>query len=530
VEKHLDVLGYLLVAVVFSVGFLSARIHANYDTILREVGDLSWRVRETVLSGGRLGPADLGELLSTLRRAGDPVATATRWANVGIFICTAVVFADGLVLLAEGATAPNHAPLELTMLFLVAAIVTAIGEYDVRRVATDQRSSIEASTLGRLDAVASSLANNDMDAVRRGIANLRESLPNWGLLIELQAFVELRTGEQKAALHRLEQLTEDTGDLHITPVVGAAAALAIGDEAAAIELLQRVSEVAPNARYVDELRSSLGLRRAYLQSLFEDISQLSVGHNAVEQDVATNAHHVAAALIGANTELGKMQATRLALDLAPAELPETANLVRANDAWHRATDAESIRSLIDGTALEQLLCAVGLLDESGAPEERLLRFAQTSEDQLTLESCGLILLALGSQRNAIRIFERSIRLMPAAPLAHWGTALASAHVGWSDAAITALQRAETLTGDEPIIRITRRVLEGADTMSPEEALQHFPRAGISDLDRFELALLGIEVAPARLPSAVISSQFVERAISLALNSGRAPVPERLGDG
>ena len=66
-EKHTDVLGFLLGAIVVWMGFLSTRAHAAFESAVHETTSLSWRLQESLRQGDRIGPLEIAELLGVTR-------------------------------------------------------------------------------------------------------------------------------------------------------------------------------------------------------------------------------------------------------------------------------------------------------------------------------------------------------------------------------------------------------------------------------------------------------------------------------
>src|ERR1700682_3261659 len=149
-DKHLDALGYLLAAVVFSVGFLSARIHSNLDSIVRTVSERSRGVRQALAEGRRLAPADLADLLSVIHRSTDYVAVGSRVLNWIIFATTCAVLVDAVGLSMDGARSPYNELIVICLLFVAGFAVVMFSEFDVHRVSIERRREIAASTLGRI--------------------------------------------------------------------------------------------------------------------------------------------------------------------------------------------------------------------------------------------------------------------------------------------------------------------------------------------------------------------------------------------
>lgn len=475
-EKHIDVLGYLLTALVFSVGFLSARVHSTFETTVREVGDLSWRVRQELVASNRLSPTDLGSLLAVVWHSDDPVADATRYVNLGILLASSVVFGDGVFLLVTDTDGPPHALGLLVVVLLSSVAVILISEADLRRVRIDQRSALAESTLGRLQALGEELQAGDLVASQTDLEGLRKTYPGWGLLRELEAYVLLRADRPQDALEHVERIIGDSEDLYISAPVGTAAALAVSDDATARRLLDRMVAL-PSVPHAQTLRRALGVADGELSALFEATT-------AADAPAPGDRARRAAELW--RDETRDTAGRRVALDVTPADLPETAGLLHLRAAWERGESLDDVRRLADGTALHALL---ELLSDGSVT--RSAELVASSEHADTIEALGMAQLAVGSVRDAVRSFERAIRLRPASAHAHWAMAMGSFRLGWSDAALTSARRSDTLAPDDPLINLTLDMIQGVDR-TKDQVARMFP-AAIGAFEQVHLGLLGLDL-------------------------------------
>jgi tetratricopeptide (TPR) repeat protein len=438
-------------------------------------------------------------------------------ANAGVFAATLVVFVDALILLADGKSAPVHAALIVWMLFLGAVFVAALGAYDAHRVTRDQRASVEITTLGRLDRIAALLHDGKIEDLGTRLHELRETFPDWGLLAELESYVDLRLGNPARGLARVERLLAGSDDLYVTPVVGVACALAAGDEDAASDLLAHIPEGSGAARHVRLLQQAVGLRRAHLDSLLGRDARLAHAPSPGSRTAASPR------LLGGIAERLPISKAALSLDLAPADVPETASLLELLERWYDSSDPAALRAFIRGSMLDLLLDYVWSSEgERKNAAALLLESARAAHDPLVLETCGFVFLALGGYADAIRSLEQALRMLPSAARCHWGLALAYDRLGWAEAAHTALRRAETLEWSPAIVGLTERFLSpgrlaGEDTV---KARLYFFRNGAESLDRFVAALLGVtpEDVPATRQS--LRDRFLDALVT--------PIAERAG--
>src|SRR4051794_13172046 len=106
---HLDVIGYLLAAVVFSVAFLIGRSQDATNTLIQAASDASWRIREVLGRGEEIAPEEIYASLAIVVEDRDSFDRATRWVNLGLFVAIAIVFFDGMRLLWAEVDGPTDA-------------------------------------------------------------------------------------------------------------------------------------------------------------------------------------------------------------------------------------------------------------------------------------------------------------------------------------------------------------------------------------------------------------------------------------
>jgi tetratricopeptide (TPR) repeat protein len=518
-DKHIDVLGYLLTALVFSVGFLSARVHSTYDATVQQVSELSWRVRGLIKSDQQLGPTDLTTLLAFVRRSGDQVATASRLVNLGILLASAIVFGDGVWLLIDDVEGAPHA-LELLIVVLLSSVaVSVIGEVDLRRVRIDQRDAIDTSTLGRLEALATSIHDRKWSLAQAQLTALRDSYPEWGLLIELEAFICLREGDPEGGLARIQQLVAQSDDLYVSAPVGVACALAHGDTKAAAELLDAVAVRAPSASHVAELRQALALTRGDPAALFEELDTQQL--RGARARASRQGLELTSQLLEAET--AAVGGVHSPFAIRPEDLEQTAALLRLRNAWHSQVPTDEVSTLSQGTPLHLMLMLLLPAEVDPLDVEAATQRVLASEEAGSIEALAFVQLVLGDAREAMRSFERAVALRPRSAYAHWGMALGCLRVGWTDEALKHLRRANTAELRRPIVDLTRRVAEGGRLPAFAEVAPMFPH-GIGRVERVELAILGIEVpAPPEdgTPQDRFVAAFVEAAVTAAAGVGSA---------
>jgi hypothetical protein len=505
-DNHLHTVGYLLAALVFTVGFLSARIHSNLDSTVRAVGERSWRVRQAISEGGGLGPADLADLLGVLRGSTDYVAAGSRILNWTIFGAIVAVAVDAVVLLRSGVETPDHVMLVLALLLAASLSVVVFSEFDVRRVAIERRREISASTLGRLQKLARRMEVLDIPGASRELDHLRETFPTWGLLVELEAYLDLLRGTPEDGLGRIDSLVDGDGDLHISAVVGTACCLELEGLGSALELLARIERHSGGGN--QGLHRALAISAGHLPALIASRDFLVSTNPPADQ---SQSHHVIQELIGEEIERRREPVRGLAFDLDPATLPQTAPLMAALERWEHGGELKDFDS--DGPLSKLLEVVLRPAGEAPATDS-LESYARDCRDPLTLESFGLVAFACGEPRTALGFFEAAIRLAPAAARSHWGRAIACHRVGWLDASSASLRRVATLSDDAPLLSVTHRLFENqALRIDVDDVASTYP-SGLDDMDRFELALLGIDTCVEWGES--LREQFTADLIALAL--------------
>jgi hypothetical protein len=506
-DKHLDALGYLLAAIVFSVGFLSARIHSSLDSIVRTVSERSRGVRQELGEGRRLAPADLADLLTVIHRSTDYIARGSRVLNWTIFVIACAVVVDAVGLSVDGASAPDNELILICLLFVAGFAVVMFSEFDVRRVSIERRKEIAASPLGRIQNLGYALAEREVANARRELARLRAIFPTWDLLVELEAYVDLLEDLSDQGLRRIESLIETERDLYVSPVVGTACCLQLKNRSAALALLTRIERRDEGVSDVQRIHRALAITAGHLPAL------LATSPPRSHYSRGDEGHDIVSGMI--EPDVNRRQSTEdLSVALDPVEVDQTAPLMRTMYLWDHGSNLSDFGR--EGILVRLLRC---VLDWETRPSEKQSVAAaleprrSDSPDAEMLESMGLVAYAFGEPRAALRFFESAIRLAPAATRSHWGRAIACNRVGWKDAAATSLRRAVTLSDQTPLLSFTHtRFSTPSAPVDPAEVAGMYTALG--DMDRFELALLGVDLDIEQGTS--IRSRFAHALIKLAL--------------
>jgi hypothetical protein len=507
-DNHLHTLGYLLGAMVIGVGFLSARIHSNLDSTIREVGERSRAVRQALSEGSSLGPADLAELLGVVRSPTDYVARGSRFLNWAIFLTSAVILGDALYLDRQGTEAPEHVILVLVLLFAVIVGAVVFSEFEVQRVSIERQREISATTLGRLHELAHHMAAGDIAGASAELSLLRETFPTWGLLIEVEAYLDLLRGQPDLGLDQIESLVKGDSELHLSPVVGAACCLDLDGLDSALDLLARIERRGASERH-PLLRRALAVSAGHLPALLAGSADMPAAAPAEQAPT----RGLAQKLMGDEIERRREPMRDFGFDLDPAKLRQTAPLMATLERWEGDGETDDFEDVPALFGLLQLILGPGEREPAASV---LQPRAEKCRDPLAFESFGFTSFARGEPRTALRFFETAIHLAPAAGRSHWGRAIACHRVGWRDAASASLRRAATLTDEAPLISLTQRHFEDPSaTIDPLEVKAIYSHE-IADMDRFELALLGIDVGSPRGSS--IQERFAAGLIAHALTT------------
>ena len=323
-EKYLDVLGFLLAALVFSVSFLGARVHAHYEATAREVREREWwRVRNALLHGDSVGPPALGDAIAVTRRTTDRVAKLSLIVNRLLFFAMTVVYAAAIWLLLHGASGPPYA-------YLITSLVYSWWCcYRDRGVRCGQgwpRPAIgyPQSLVGWINELAATLATEQWSAFGARLAALTEMYPDWALLTELRAYLDLRMKQPAEGFQRVRKLVGAHTHLYLTPVVGTACALAADDSGAGLQLLDELVARKEIARHLSVLHAGLALSWAHIEIMAQD-------HALSKQPVWSAdypSNHAGTAFRKSPEQADGLVEESSVLDFKPSDIPETADLLQ----------------------------------------------------------------------------------------------------------------------------------------------------------------------------------------------------------
>lgn len=470
-SSHIDVMSYLLTVLTFSVGFMSARRHAHFDVLRKDLADRSWKIRQALSTGQDLGPRDLAEDVAAVAEEKDSVVTFTRVVNAFLFLAVLVVFTAGV--LARGPM--EHGLLLAVVVLASATAVQVLGEYDVHWMTAKEGTLSAGTILGQLSTVDTALRAGHVARARAEVARIRDDYPRWVFARELAVFGELAehpttTVDAPTAAAGVDAATSlvELEVHHVAPLLIAEAHLRAGDPIRAIQEVGVVVKHDASSRLVaqlnDALRFTAGLPRWVLN-------------------------------VRPPLEVTKRPD---GLDIGISSLPLTGDAATSLDQYLQDPDVDAwLRRWSRTTPARLTAFAIGALDDHG--QRRLLLDAE-SERHLagSLNTLGLICLARGMTAEALRVFEAAIRNRPNSSTSHWGRAIACHQRDWRDVASGSLRRALSLDPRNPVVlRLTQIALTEGLEGSDSQYLHHFTD-GPSELERLQMALLGLRIeSPSR---------------------------------
>lgn len=488
---HLDVLSYLLGAIVFSAGFLSARLHATADATRRQVSDVSWRLRELLAQGKHLPPSEISGLLSAARLDPDSVARLTRILNAALVVAAVIVFADGERLRSTGLEHPPDVLLLSSILAIGALAVGAVGELDVRHVESALTEDLSNTTLGRLHALDAAIQRQDTQAARSVLVQLTRSFPSWGLLTEIEAYLLLLDEQPEQSLRLIADHVHNDADTYLAVAIAAGAAVQLGQLARGLDVVRQVEQRRPLGREEHLVLRALRLHEGHLDELLDGDALIATA--GPQEDQYSPIGTVMETLFEGSV-VG--QATT-ALDIRIQAIPNLNSLVMSLEAWN-----SNGRQLVSQTDCVWSDTRRLLAQPTMDARERMVAKALVLSDGESVEAIGLILLLVGDARSAVSVFERAVALRPKSARIHWAHAMSCWQWGWDDMAIQSLGRAIALDPENRIIRLARHLVDGGSLDEDAQAatLGQLSATGMLPSAKLQLALIGVQTTSGETPS------------------------------
>lgn len=506
--EHLNVVSYLLGAIVFSVGFLSARLHATADAQRAEANNASWRIREILARNDPLAPYELTRLLPIVEQANDSIARLLRWMNRALVLGASLVVVDFYRLATSGAELSPDSPFLMGVLATSCIAVGIVGEADATHVQRSTQRALSQTTLGHVAKLERALRDGTLEVASAEVDELRRAFPDWGLLFEATAWIALRSGDSRRALQMVLRHLGEGGDAYLSATVGCAAASVLDEPATALEILSLIELRRALTPVERRLRDALRLRAGHLDLVFDE-ERRDIGGADSAYDL-----HEQRALVSIGSDDLILGGSRSALDLQPTDEASLDELLATLAAWNRPGDLGA--GVLPGSPFAELISLSFEGQISDQTCERLLVLVDDEADGETVEALGFFLLVGGRARDAVVILERAVRMRPRSARAHWTLAASCWVWGWEDKAQESLERATALEPEDLLLVATRRRFLSSDAADVVSSLDLDAAAEEwSPIQRVELALLGIDTSSAPASVATPREQFRERVTAMA---------------
>jgi hypothetical protein len=499
VGPTIDTVGYLLAALVFSIGFLSQRRHASLDSLGKNVYDRSANIRKSIESGNPPGPSDLEEDLALGLDSRDPVAVFSRAANWLIVLSCLGLGALGIVgTIREAGSAEDKDTQIISMVILVASaiVLTAVSEYDRRRLDVQFKTLTKGSILGTIYNFRQAMAKDQISQARDELESIAPRYPGWVLLAELLAEVEVRAGNWPDAQAVLDRIDEIPAPSHFVPLLRAALEIERQDPAHGLVIVDTQSARDGASRYDTFLRDGLSLMAGRPQAMFS------------------------------GTAAGTLQLPTKLYELDPdvSKISEIARMVAMVSDWQ--SNVETTRWLAEAHDLP--VAAVVRMAVSADPEAdpdwdaSLHDLLSRDEFASALNSAGMVCLARRRFTDALTLFEAAIRARSSSSTSHWGRAVACHDLAWTEAAADSLRRARSLQLAPVLANFTEQFLSGKPMTHPEQYTLQTTGQEATGLELLQFALIGAEPPVQRatdsLRSRIVSGLLTARDTSTTATS------------
>jgi hypothetical protein len=461
--------GYLLAALVFSIGFLSQRRHASLDSLGKNVYDRSANIRKSLESGNPPGPSDLEEDLALALDSRDPVAFLSRIANVFIVLSCLALGALGIIGTIRGSGPPEVKDTEIvSMMFLLAAaiVLTAVSEFDRRRLDVQFKTLTKGSILGTIYNFRKSMAKDQVGQARQELESITPRYPDWVLLAELLAEAEVRAGSWSEAQAVLDQIDENPAPSHFVPLLRAALEIERQDPARGLVIVDAQSARNGASRYDNFLRDGLSLMAGRPQAMFS------------------------------GTDAGTFQLPPKLYELDPdvSKIAEIARMVAMVSDWQSSIDVSDWLAEAHDLPVTAVVRMAVSADPESDPEwdASLHRLLAKNEFSSALNSAGMVCLARRRFTDALTLFEAAIRARSSSSTSHWGRAVACHDLAWTEAAADSLRRAKSLQLAPVLASVTDQFLDGRPIAHPEQYTLQATGNEATGLELLQFALIGAE--------------------------------------
>lgn len=457
---HLEITGYLLTVLTFSVGFLSTRRHAHFDVLSKDIADRSWKIRQALNAGQNLGPRDLAEDIIAVKVEADAVSTFARVVNAFFFVSAGVVAGLGMF-----DPRPPHEVAFLAIVLVATTLVFALGEFDVQWMSAKERDLARDTVLGQLAVIDGALRKRNGGAAMEEVSRIRETYPHWSFGRELQLSLAATALGYKTSDTALDLLDSES-PLHSAPFLAVEQQLRDGNPVGALHDFHVVSPRSVPSRAIEQLNLVVGFTMGLPRSTFTAPSESQLSSRDPD-----------------------------GLELGLSSLPAIARATESlRDFGSDMKLAEWIERQPESPPL--MIARAATVDSNEFSD--LLTVSHEPMFNGALNSLGIVALARGEDNDALRVFEAAIRLRPNSSTSHWGRAVACARRGWHDAAEESLARAMSLDPSAPhIIAATRDAFTDGHAHATHEGA---PTAARNGWESLQFALIGRRSEAAKFPT------------------------------
>jgi hypothetical protein len=433
---HLDVIGYLLAGIVFSVSLLVSRTQAATSAAIQNAVETSWRLRDAIHGPDYLNIQDVTMALAVADREPDPARNLTRIVNLGLYMAIAVAFGDAVRLLSEGAPRPTDALLLSCLMVGAATLVFALGEFHHRYEMLRAKREINETLVGLLWRLDWAL-REDHPTAAIIVSSLRRQYPMWSMLQDFECISEYLSGNFEGAIAIGERVIISGAPTYHAPLLVTASAIRLQVPHRAVEIL----EIAQSGTYhpsYDVLAQRAGLLAANLDSL---VAVAAFDPNAPRLEERDSGVVRAIVHVGPRTSALNPQWQQLEPLLLADEM---------YGCWH-ADGAMPIDPMLVGMPMSLLWQA---FDGVHFDKDKLERFRTNcvrTSNSYGLETVALIELALPTPETSLGCLEQGCQIRPSSSRLHFLRGVALGRRAWSDKARQAFSTSEQLGGLDPLI-------------------------------------------------------------------------------
>jgi hypothetical protein len=471
VGAHLDIIGWLLTALVFSTGLLVGRVHASIDATKKLANDVSWQIRSALSEGTALDVSDLRALVRSTRPESDLIARATRIMNWVVLVAATAVYADALRILRGQSDHPTDAWFLASTLLLASILVTVLGDFDVARTRDELQRSLADTTIGRLQVLDRAIAERRLDDAVEVLGYLRASYPDWTLVADVALVVQYLRGQDVGVPAQIDHGADTPSWLRVS-VVAASALQSNRLDLATREFTQRMT--LPKGPQMEVVGDALALCSAHLEIVVGSEEVMSITPHVSSRSSTSSLAALHVSEVNAESMSEVIHVT--GLPAAPDYFDELRQATAFAAAWEGDGDAQ----FPSYPCTLEVVEAVALRTQ---PVSALEELTDPLLDPGANEMVGLLYLVNGQPRSALRCLEAAVTSTPSSARFHWMLGLTYESLGWRDRAEGSRERAATLEPEHPLYHLD---LSPATVETPSAVLLRT----LSRLELLQLELLG----------------------------------------